>query len=288
MNIPCPNAITCPGTDDPVANFSSEAPDQELFLATNWGDPVTNTPPLGPDFPGSVGCVVFAISTVSLASARHCASATQILCTDGEEFSDVTPVGCVVTPSNPNTPLFPVIPHPITDHPRVTPFGGFSCSDSRYAFTLSAAGLFPPFTFEVVDGALPPGLVLDPSGILSGIPTVAGDYGFTIVATDKLGEKSVPTPMTFSVLGIITDEILPDGVVGTPYSLQLVGGGGASNFEITDGTLPDGLTMDEFGLISGTPTTVTPGGLIVVTVTDDFFNTCDKDFVIKAECACGS
>jgi len=58
-----------------------------------------------------------------------------------------------------------------------------------------------------------------------------------------------------SPLEILTTE-LPDGNEDEPYSFQLEasGGSGVYVWEITSGELPNGLTMDESGLITGTPT----------------------------------
>jgi subtilisin family serine protease len=60
-------------------------------------------------------------------------------------------------------------------------------------FTASGLGSTPPFTFAVSAGSLPPGLVLDASGDLSGEPTAAGSFDFTITATD-----STPAPGPYS------------------------------------------------------------------------------------------
>jgi len=51
---------------------------------------------------------------------------------------------------------------------------------------------FAPFTYSVVDGTLPPGLVLDPaSGLLAGRLTNAGLYNFSVKATDADGMAGV-------------------------------------------------------------------------------------------------
>lgn len=49
---------------------------------------------------------------------------------------------------------------------------------------------------------------------------------------------------------------LPAGQVGQPFSAQLGLSGGTppDTLAVTSGALPDGLTLDETGLISGTPT----------------------------------
>src|SRR5262249_11705115 len=55
-----------------------------------------------------------------------------------------------------------------------------------------ATGGVGPYTFAVTGGALPPGLALDASGLLSGTPTQAGTFSFTVQATD-----SSPAPGPF-------------------------------------------------------------------------------------------
>ncbi len=59
-----------------------------------------------------------------------------------------------------------------------------------YQATLKAAGGTPVYTWSVVNGALPPGLGLTDAGVISGLPTAAGTYGFTVRATDQLGQFS--------------------------------------------------------------------------------------------------
>jgi len=54
-----------------------------------------------------------------------------------------------------------------------------------YSQTITAFGGEAPYTFEVTDGSLPPGLDLNPTtGVLSGTPTQAGAFDFEITATD--------------------------------------------------------------------------------------------------------
>jgi len=57
-----------------------------------------------------------------------------------------------------------------------------------YSKTITATGGTPPYTFTVSSGALPPGLSLNPTtGVISGTPTTAGTFNFTIIATDANG-----------------------------------------------------------------------------------------------------
>jgi hypothetical protein len=136
---------------------------------------------------------------------------------------------------------------------------------------LSAIGGISPYTWSITSGSLPPGLTLDAdSGELSGTPTSAGTYPFTVDVTD-----AEPAPVSVSqdlVLSVgsaqtfgITTTTVPGATEDLEYSSQLTAVGGVApySWSIVSGTLPDGLTLDGDGLISGTPNVV---GSSVVTV----------------------
>src|SRR4029077_14246122 len=50
---------------------------------------------------------------------------------------------------------------------------------------LSATGGVPPYTWSVATGNLPSGLILDPSGIVSGTPSTTGAANFTVQVADS-------------------------------------------------------------------------------------------------------
>jgi len=56
-----------------------------------------------------------------------------------------------------------------------------------YSQLISASGGTAPYTFTVTSGTLPPGLGLGASGALSGPPTAAGTFNFTVTAKDTNG-----------------------------------------------------------------------------------------------------
>jgi len=125
----------------------------------------------------------------------------------------------------------------------------------------TAAGGTSPYAFSLAAGALPAGLTLASNGNLTGTPTLPGNYGFTVRATDAngcTGERgytlvvnSAPCPS----VTINNNSPLPAGRVGTSYSLAFTGTGGTTPyvFSITAGVLPGGLTLSPGGTLSGTP-----------------------------------
>lgn len=114
---------------------------------------------------------------------------------------------------------------------------------SVYNVNLTAVGT-APFTWVLFAGTLPPGITLSSAGVLSGTPTVAGDYQFTVQATDA-------TMLTcFKMFEV---EILPTCLAGGQNSpAELIWGmstvlGTASDIEIT-GSISG--NFGEFTLIS--------------------------------------
>ncbi|RYY17393.1 MAG: hypothetical protein EOO36_09775, partial [Cytophagaceae bacterium] len=55
---------------------------------------------------------------------------------------------------------------------------------TAYSQTITAAGGTAPYSYAITAGALPSGLTLSASGILSGTPTTPGSFTFTVTATD--------------------------------------------------------------------------------------------------------
>ncbi|MGA9767807.1 MAG: NBR1-Ig-like domain-containing protein, partial [Blastocatellia bacterium] len=55
---------------------------------------------------------------------------------------------------------------------------------SAYSQTLSATGGTPPYTWSLLSGGLPPGLILTPTGTIAGLPTTSGTFNFSVQVAD--------------------------------------------------------------------------------------------------------
>ncbi len=69
-----------------------------------------------------------------------------------------------------------------------------------YSQQLAASGGQGGYSFAVTAGALPDGLTLSASGLLSGRPGTAGRFAFTVTATDSLGNTGT-APLSVTVAG---------------------------------------------------------------------------------------
>src|SRR5262249_14460958 len=127
-----------------------------------------------------------------------------------------------------------------------------------YSFTLTATGGFTPYTWTSI-GALPPGLALSSSGVISGIPTALGTFTLTVQVSDSSTPAQTQIrSFSLAVTGAlsITTSQLPNGAVNKPYSqnLQATGGTPPYAWAVTSGSPPSGLTLSQQGTLSGTPT----------------------------------
>ncbi|HAL91645.1 MAG TPA: hypothetical protein DCM68_01310, partial [Verrucomicrobia bacterium] len=121
---------------------------------------------------------------------------------------------------------------------------------SAYSFQIVATG---DALFSRVAGILPNGLGLTSAGMVTGTPTVAGPFNFTVRATNDYGWTDRDFALTIgSVPVFVTTSPLPGGTSGVPYSVQIVATG-ATAFSLESGSLPGGLNLSGAGLLSGTP-----------------------------------
>ncbi|MDZ7724196.1 MAG: Ig domain-containing protein [candidate division KSB1 bacterium] len=128
-----------------------------------------------------------------------------------------------------------------------------------YSQTLEAEGGHEPYTWTLIEGALPAGLTLEAStGQISGTPSVAGDYAFILQIADNSDLQQTDTlslSITISpaTLQILTGS-LQTGTLNASFSQILTASGGTEPYtwSVTAGSLPDGLILDAAsGKISG-------------------------------------
>lgn len=130
-----------------------------------------------------------------------------------------------------------------------------------YEHLLTASGGSPPYRWQAL-GSLPDGLDLGSGGVLSGTPSVSGQFEFEVRVEDS------GTPALSQTAGIsleilreaptlrILSYSLVEGKVGEPYAflLESEGGIGTLKWSVSGGALPPGLELDEIqGAIVGKP-----------------------------------
>lgn len=148
-------------------------------------------------------------------------------------------------------------------------------TSTPYSNQVNIFGGFGAHTASITSGSLPPGLSLDAaSGTISGTPTTAGSFTFTVQVADSFTPPATATQAyTLRVANrlLITAPGGTDGVANVPYSnaLSSTGGTGNQTWTLLSGTLPAGLGFSSAGVLSGTPTQVNiTGNVLTLQVTD--------------------
>jgi len=80
--------------------------------------------------------------------------------------------------------------------PSILPTGTIGQS---YSYQLQTSGGQPPIAYTITSGSLPPGLSLGLTGLISGTPTTAGTFSFTVRATDSCKAGMQSTQKAFSL-----------------------------------------------------------------------------------------
>jgi large repetitive protein len=134
------------------------------------------------------------------------------------------------------------------------------------------------YRWEIVNGALPPGMHMSDDGKITGVPTSATETDPWVIVHDRLpseggnswciGDNHSERQFVFRVsAGLsIQDQSVPGGTIGQAYSKQLtvwsvtnlnpVQGAPTTGvtWSIASGSLPPGVNFSSDGLLSGTPT----------------------------------
>ncbi len=139
------------------------------------------------------------------------------------------------------------------------------------------SGCNPSIWFQVVNSALPGGLTISRSGVISGTPTGAGVTNFWLSLHDLTAADGGPSwcirddasQREFSIavdpgLAIVDQSVKP-ATVGQPYSDTLTakkvvtltppaGDDVQATWSLASGSLPPGVTLSASGALTGTPT----------------------------------
>ena len=176
----------------------------------------------------------------------------------------------------------------INPAPAIT-FTGVVPATATYnvAFTGSsvATGGAGALTYSLFAGSLPTGLLLNTAtGAITGTPTAAGTFPFTVKAADAFGDsatKAYSIVSSYPALTITSGVTLPIGYVGTSYDQFLTASGGSGtgySWVLKSGSsLPAGLTLSSAGEIKGKPTASGPNSF-TVDLTDSASNAASATF----------
>ena len=205
------------------------------------------------------------LSSAGLLSGTPTTSGTSIFTITATDANSCTGFRVYTITINPlGCPILSILPGTLPN----------AVAGSTYTQPITASGSVPDtYVYSVTAGMLPPGLGLVPLTAIktvnvTGIPSTAGPYSFTITATDGMGCQAsqayailvnpIPCP-TITVL----PATLPSPGLGMLYSegISASGGTGSYIFTVSAGSLPPGLgisppTSTPTAVLSGTPTAI--------------------------------
>ncbi|MCR4268815.1 putative Ig domain-containing protein [Nitratireductor sp. ZSWI3] len=227
------------------------------ILPATLPDPVYNTPYLPPQLTasGGTGPYGFSIDSGDLPAGITLSGNGQLsgTATATGSFSFTVAVtdqnGLSATQSYTLNIAAPVI----TIAPPVLPEASYGMP---YNASLTASGGADPYLFSLDAGALPVGLSMSSSGVLSGTPSQAGTFVFTVRAEDQYGLSATAAfSITVDAPEIdVQPAAVPQPAYGVAYEQQLSGSGGTPPylFSLASGSLPPGLALSSAGRLSGT------------------------------------
>ena len=132
---------------------------------------------------------------------------------------------------------------------------------------LSVVNGVAPIHWTVTGGSMPTGTGFDSYGHCNGTPTVAGNYSFTLTASDANGNVAsrtyplqiFPAPDITASDGLALEPIANlrhwDTGFANPQTLAATGGIQPYNWSVVSGSLPNGMSLDAAtGTLGGVPT----------------------------------
>ncbi len=126
--------------------------------------------------------------------------------------------------------------------------------NAAYSAGLTATGGPAPFTWSLLSGTLPPGLTLNSSGSITGTPTSAGIFNFTVQASDA-GSPSATASRSFSIAVVLPSPILVLTNAANPFTAyysEILLTEGLNSFALADAsTLSAGMLAQREVVILG-------------------------------------
>jgi hypothetical protein len=102
--------------------------------------------------------------------------------------------------------------------------------------TFAASSGTPPYTWSVTSGSsLPPGLSLSTAGVLSGTPSAAGNFSFTVTVSDSASPKQTVVSPTFA-LSVLATTFSIAGSVGVAGATVTLGGASSQVYLSSNGS----------------------------------------------------
>ncbi|GIE02102.1 S8 family peptidase [Paractinoplanes durhamensis] len=180
------------------------------------------------------------------------------------------------TKGSPNRLLFVTAPPaaPVIKTSAITMTSGTAYA-GQLALASSRRG-----SWSLAAGTLPTGVKLSAAGVVSGTPTGPGTGTVQVRFTDYV-PTSVTKTITVSVTvttPVIRTTALPDGTRGGYYYQQLTADR-SGTWTVSDGDLPNGLSLADDGLITGVATT-TESATFTVEFTDGWGKTARSELTI--------
>jgi outer membrane autotransporter protein len=146
----------------------------------------------------------------------------------------------------------------------MTPAAGNLPMNYGVATTINfaVAGGTPSYSFSLMGGSLPLGVTLTSAGVLTGTPTVPGNYNIVVRAIDSSTGAGAPfridqsyTIVVATPSIVIDPPSLPNGTAAVAYigGFSATGGTAPYSFSLLSGAFPVGMSLNSSGALTGTP-----------------------------------
>lgn len=126
------------------------------------------------------GCTVSGWTAITDLYGNDIGSPTQLT----ENVIVLRGSGAIALASSPPCPAITLSPTNLPSGTNGAVYGVLIRFNGAYGITITSSGGTFPYAYAVTGGSLPPGLSLDSTGVLSGVPTAPGTNSFTVTATD--------------------------------------------------------------------------------------------------------